>query len=125
MKGELANVRVYAHTTPSLLDRRMGTERRLRYCQVSYTYEAEGVTHTEEGFARDFSNRVCLIRGRASPHVGSKTALTLYFLDRKPPLCFDATVICVAGDYFGVEFPSLGDDDYDRMQRFMRRVLYR
>lgn len=102
-----------------------GTEREPLYCRVTFTYEADGLTYSAEGFTRDFSKSECGIRGSIIPPVGSKTCLILCLLDQQASLSFDATITWVAGDFFGVQFPEVNEKDYTRIRRYMWNVLNR
>src|SRR5215207_4071073 len=72
------------------------------WCRLTYTCEVDGMTNFAQGLTADFCKTECDIRGNVLPAVGGKTVLTLYLLDRKPPLSFDGTITWRAGDYFGM-----------------------
>jgi hypothetical protein len=126
MKTRPADPNIHTQTHSPWVKLSTGDEREEPIdCQVTYTYEADGFTYAGEGTTRDFSKIGCGIRGSIIPPVGSKTRLTLYLLDPKASLSFDATITWVAGDYFGVQFPEVNERDYTRIRRYMWNVLNR
>jgi hypothetical protein len=94
------------------------------YCRVTYTYEANGLTHLAEGWMRDFSKTECAIRGRLLPRLGSETTVTLYLRDGKPPLSFDGSVNWTAVACFGVLIREVHDKDVTRIRRYLLDLHY-
>ena len=115
---------ITAGDTMSSVEKRCALKREGMHCRVTYTYEIDNLMYTAEGTTRDFSKIGCGIRGTTTKlTVGNHTILTLYLQDLKPPLSFEATIIWIAGDFFGVTFPPLRDEYYERLARYMRNRL--
>ena len=93
-------------------------------CRVTYSHEANGVTHLAEGVTRDISPTECTIRGSVVPPVGSKTTLTLSLRDQHRPLSINGTVTWTSGEYFGVSLEELTDHDYQRILQWLWDVGY-
>ena len=88
-------------------------------CRVTYSYEADGVTHLADGVTRDVSKTEVGIQGRVMPAVGSKTTVTLSVRDRQRPLSFEATVISTSGECFGVDTSELDEQDHQRILQWL------
>ena len=93
-------------------------------CPVTYSYEANGVTHLAEGVTRDVSPTECTIRGSVVPPMGSISRLTLSLRDQHRPLSIDGTVTWASGEHFGVGFEKLDEHDYQRILRWLGDVGY-
>ena len=102
----------------------MDAIRETLYCRVTYTYEANGLTHLAEGWMRDFSTTECGIRGRLLPPLGSATAVTLYLRDGDPPVSFHGSVSWIAVGCFGVVIREVHDTDFMRIQRYLLDLHY-
>jgi hypothetical protein len=93
------------------------------YCRVTYTYQVDGSTFAVDGVTRDLCRMGCAIRGTIIPPVGSKTRLKVFLPRQKPPILLNATIMWVAGDSFGVQFPEMEKKDYTRVRDYLCRML--
>ena len=93
-------------------------------CRVTYSYEAQGLSHLAEGVTRDISPTECTIRGSVVPPMGGKSTLTLSLRDQHRPLSINGTVTWTSGDTFGVSLEELTDHDYQRILQWLWDVGY-
>ncbi|HKY72574.1 MAG TPA: PilZ domain-containing protein [Nitrospira sp.] len=93
-------------------------------CGVTYSYEANGVTHLADGVTRAFSTTECEIRGSVMPPVGSKTTLTLSLRDHHRPISFDGTITWTEGESFGVDVSQLDEHDHKRILQWLWELGY-
>jgi PilZ domain-containing protein len=93
-------------------------------CQVTYSYEANGVTHLADGVTRDCSSTECEIRGSVLPPVGSTTTLTLSLRDHHRPIAFDGTITWTGRDSFRVSLSALDEHDHKRILQWLWELGY-
>src|SRR5262245_22696642 len=123
MESQLRMSKVAPQTRPFL---KQWTEAALQSisCRVTYSYEANGLTHLAEGLTREFSQTECQLRGSVLPPVGSKTSVTLSLRDQERPLSFDGTVIWTSGELFGVDISELDEQGHKRILQWLWDLGY-
>ena len=100
-----------------------GTEKEARYCRLSYSFQAGGVSYEAQGLTRDVSKTGCGILGNIIPSAGTPIRLTLDLLDREAPLSFEGTVTWTVGEFFEVRLFDVDVKDYTRIRRYLWHVL--
>jgi hypothetical protein len=78
--------------------------------------------YTDEASIRNVSRTGCGIAGRIRLAEGTQVTLTLYLMDQLPPLGVAGVVSWVAGEFFGVKFLGLREDNYERIQRHLQHI---
>jgi PilZ domain-containing protein len=108
---------------PAPRDRRGGAERAPMYGHATYTYKAGLFIFTIDGRVRDLSETGCSIRGTMPQVVGRQIRLMLSLHDEQEPLYVKGAIVSwVATDCFGVKFPKLKPNEYNRLRQHIRKM---